>query len=484
MRGSAVQRLLEGLRKQAHDFRPSLQVFPDLDVDKVAADLRLNDRGQERGGQEQPPAPTATLDEVELAIVERVESEKRAGHAILIDHLQTFADRTAALDLEGRFATITQAAPEAVADFRVTSRQGRDDLFTLRRQVVEIEREREDFRTENKLRRAARLSAPGMAVFKGGILAVLFVIETILNGSFLAKGNELGYVGGVAQAASFALLNIVVSFLLGLVGVRQLNHRSSLRKAIGLASLLIWFCFALSLNLALAHYREASGALSLEVGREVIQRIRSAPLSFSEIESWLLFSLGFVFSVVATTDGLFFVDPYPGYGALEKRCIAAHGAYTQRKSELIEELREIRDDASEAMTEAARDLGLRRSEFEAIVQSRARIVALFGDHQKHLQRAARALLSSYREANRRARATKAPAHFDQSFDLEMLAPEINVSDDLTGQRVRMSVESALKVLDDQVKAISSEYEAAVSSYRQLDDMIVNEKDGQPALQAA
>jgi hypothetical protein len=59
-----------------------------------------------------------------------------------------------------------------------------------------------------------------------------------LNGFFLAKGNELGYLGGAVEAFTFALLNVGVSFLIAAAGVRELNHRNLLRKLFGLISLL------------------------------------------------------------------------------------------------------------------------------------------------------------------------------------------------------------------------------------------------------
>jgi hypothetical protein len=69
-----------------------------------------------------------------------------------------------------------------------------------------------------------------------------------------------------------------------------------------------------------------------------------------------------VWSVFALVDGVFFTDPFPGYAALEWRVRKAHEDYINRKSELIDQLRDIRDDAAEQMAEAQSDLGKRRGE--------------------------------------------------------------------------------------------------------------------------
>jgi hypothetical protein len=61
---------------------------------------------------------------------------------------------------------------------------------------------------------------------KIGILAILFLVEVVINGSFLAKSNAQGLLGGAVQAVSFAALNIIASFLWGLVPIRLLNRRN------------------------------------------------------------------------------------------------------------------------------------------------------------------------------------------------------------------------------------------------------------------
>jgi len=154
----------------------------------------------------------------------------RLQHALYLERLHTYDQRMAALDFEERFAVIRQAAPEAVGDFRAEAALGRDELFALRRRVVESEREREHFRAVHGLVRQARVSGTGSTVLKVGILALMFVIEVAVNGGFLAKSNPLGPLGGAVDAVSFAALNILASFLCGLVMVRLLNRRSLFLK--------------------------------------------------------------------------------------------------------------------------------------------------------------------------------------------------------------------------------------------------------------
>jgi hypothetical protein len=468
---SALGRLVNGLKRQQHDYRPSLEVFPALNVDKLGADMALAGTGAERGAREEPASETATFDDVENRIVERVEAEKNAAHGILLDQLNTYKERLTSLDFEGRFGTIRQAAPAAVSEFRAEAAQGRDELHSLRRHLRDLEVEREDFRRRHRLKRTAHWASGGNLTLKIGVLLILFVFEVFLNGFFLAKGSELGYLGGAAEAFTFALLNVVVSFLIAAVGVRELNHRNLLRKLFGLICLIGYVALALGLNLALAHYREVAGLLVADAGHDVLVRLRTAPLAIADVKSWLFFGLGILCSLIAFADAFLIFDPYPGYGAMEKRRAAAHDAYIRRKNDLIAKLLEIRDDAIEILEEANRDLSIRRGEHDTILEGRARLVRLFAAHQSHLDRAANALLAVYREADKRARTTPPPPRFATAYMLEKFPIENELLETSARDDLRRSIAESQAVLVAQVGAIHTEFEQAFASYREIDDLV-------------
>ena len=236
----------------------------------------------------------------------KIEAHKQDANGIYLDHLHTYDERLTALSFEERFATIQQAAPEAVGDFRAEATIGRDELFVLRRRLNENEIERERFRERHRLERPARLASLGTVILKIGVLAVLFILEVVINGSFLAKANLGGILGGAAQAVTFAALNIIASFFWGMVLIRLVNRRNYLLKLIGLVSFLAYLAFAVALNLTLSHLREIPPAVSLNdtIGQEVLHRLLTAPLALTDINSWVLFTIGFIFSLIAMVDGL------------------------------------------------------------------------------------------------------------------------------------------------------------------------------------
>src|SRR5580704_5903725 len=165
---SALSRLVNGLKREQHDYRVSLDVFPVLNIDKLAADLGLAKAGAERGAREEPGSDTVALDDIENAIIERVEAEQNAAHGTLLDEVHTYKERLNGLDFEGRFSTIRQAAPAAVSEFHAEAAQGRDELHNLRRHLRDLEAERDDFRRRHNLKRAAHWASGGNLTVKIG----------------------------------------------------------------------------------------------------------------------------------------------------------------------------------------------------------------------------------------------------------------------------------------------------------------------------
>jgi hypothetical protein len=475
-RQSPIARIRAFLNQPLHQYRPATTIFLDLNVDRVADDLQLVARGRESGSQNRPAADAQTLDDVEHQIVERVEAHKQDSHTLYLDHVHTYDDRVAALSLEERFAVIRQAAPEAVGDFNAEATTGRDELFALRRRLTESEREREIFRARHRLERPARLLSLGTAILKIGILAILLVIEVAINASFLSKANIGGYLGGAGQAVTFATLNIIASFLCGMVLVRLVHRRSYFLKLLGVVSFFAYMAFAAALNLTLAHLREIPPHLSGDVGQEVLRRLLTAPLDLTDINSLVFFSVGFIFSLIAMADGLLFFDPYMGYAGLERRWLDASRQFAKTKSDLIERLRDIREDCTQAMNEAASDLSKRRGEYDSLLRGRERLAQRFNQNQNQAEQACRALLEIYREANRRARSIPAPSYFSKAYTMERIIYAGGQPDSSAREDLRRMISETQEILTQQIAAIHEAFDNAMKTYSEI-DRLLQEKTG-------
>ncbi len=470
-RQSLFVKLKESAFRPQHDYRVSLQIFPDLNVDKVADDMDLERTGGERGERNTPATTAISFDEVEMRITERIGSAQKAAYSRLSDEIRTYEDRLSGLDFEGRFADLRQAAPEAISSFKAEAMQGRDELNSLRRALREADQERTDFQKRHDLTRAPRPTSFAVRVFKLGLLPALLLFETVINGQFLAAGNEGGLLGGFSQAFVFAFLNLLVSFGLGYFGVRYLNRKGFVSTLWGLLTLFMYLSFAFALNLGLAHFRDIAASFGPDAGRAVIDRLSTSTFQLADINSWSFFGFGLVFSIIAFLDGLFFSDPYPGYGEVHQRWLKANEAYIERKSALIEELKAIRDDTSNNIKEAQRDLGVRRSEHDAILQARSQIIEQFAQFERHLEEAGNGLLQRYREANQRKRSAKAPKHFSKQWSLERLKIQTQTNTDSARDDLRAQIRDSQTMLEQQVVAIHAEFDRAAEGYHQIDALV-------------
>src|SRR5262249_17846451 len=108
----------------------------------------------------------------------------------------------------------------------------------------------------------------------------------------------------------------------------------------------------------------------------------------------------------------------------------------------------------------------------------------FTEHQNHIERSGRALLAIYREANRKTRPCPAPSYFTKPFNLARIIYLGNEPNESARDQLRQSIIDSQNVLKSQIQAIHEAFEQAARSYREIDDLIPQDKSGSVAKQKA
>ena len=454
-----------------HNYVPSILSFLNLDVKKISRDLNLSERGKERGKRDAPSAEGEVFDDAENEIIEFIEAELKSANAALHDDLSTYAERLHSLDFEGRISMIEAAAVDGISSFRSEVSKGHDRLSLVGRRVRELAGEIRDFRTEHGLKRTAHYPLTNSQFWLWGLIVLLFLLEVVGNSFFLAKGSAYGLIGGFAEAFIIAFLNLGMSIVLGLYGLRQCWHRATWRKFSGFLSLFGWLAFATVFNLLVAHYREAAGAFLEGGGAMAIQALKANPIGFTDFQSWVLFGIGALFAFIALVDALYMDDLYPFYGKLDRTFESARENYEQERSELISELEKIKTDTIEAIQIARDDLGKRLGEHGSILEGLNRARRAHDQHITYLQGAGNTLLSIYREANLEARKNQGPKRFKEIWEIsrpplpEGPPPIIPKTTILKGE-----VAQAQAKLDERRREVHAEFEEAFRAYPALDDV--------------
>ena len=363
-------------------------------------------------GQRGVPEPTAeTYGKVENEIIQAVQQARSAAVHDLQRDLSALDHRLKTENLDTRIEELGYALSNVEARQAVLGANLGSEVSETHREYSEQQDAITRFKERHGLERPAFVPGGGAKVLTYGILAVLFLVETVINGALLARLDTGGFMGGITIASAISFVNLAVPCFLFAPWLRQLAHRDWQRKALGVIGLGTYLSVFLLFNLAVAHYREAPSS-------EAISNLISDPFSLPEFASWLLFLLGFVFSVVALLDGLKMADAYPGYGRLQAVLNSKRNLLLQTQRRVLESLEDERKELRSEVASKRRAVRYAPEEHNSLVTDRKNRVSHFQDAIDHIEQVARTLLAEYRNANEATRSSAVPVHFKEEWCID------------------------------------------------------------------
>ena len=394
---------------------PPGQVFPDINVDSIAASLRLEREGSKRGEKNQPVSDEVKLDMIEQEVVDHVAEFRHMGINNFQEHSQVYSDRIARA--AGISTNIQTAVGDAETNFMAEINTWNGILANERSDRQLVGEEFEDFRNENRLRRTAHEGGGLLQWFV--VSLIILVVESVLNGVFFANAHTLGLLGGVSTAIVISISNIIVAAIVAWTS-RNFNHRRFGRKLIGALAFLCGVAFVPVFNLFVAHFRNAAEAGKPwgEAAGHAIQRIQLNPLGLESIDAWILGMVGILAAIVAGWKTYYSGDPYPGYGRVWRKMRNARDAYAQRNEDAISTVIEKRDEAVDALQLASENA---KAQIAEAVSASNEMVSLRGQLRSFLEQCnqkVNLLLTIYRNANQEKRTTPTPVHFPEDFYFE------------------------------------------------------------------
>lgn len=453
---------------------PSTQVFPPVDVESVARQLRLDERGSEQGSQNIPSCDAEVPDTVESSIAAEVERFGRKAHEEYLTQRDLYEGRIRrALIHADQRMTVEAAGQSVIKDFRAEVSNDLDQLYNLREEVVGREAEYQSFRRRHGLTRLPRLRSSREKAFMWLLLTLFLLLESVLNGNFFAEGSEAGLVGGVLQAFVLSVLNIGGSVLYARFGLPLLLHHDRQWRLVGVLALVIFSTWLLGLNLSIGHFRdlfiEGSGNVAMQ---SLLARLSDSPLLHRDVQSSLLVVFGIALGLLAVIDTRAMRDPYPGYEELGSRMQKAIATYADARERCLSNIQRLRDEAVENMSEAIRMMRDAGYEKELAVEGRSRLHQTYVAYLDHLALVHQRLVGRYRDANRRARTTPPPAFFRHAASPPML-PSVEplpsmreIDDDLRDDTVAR--------LEFYIRAVNEEFERTLQRYHSVVDLTGSE----------
>lgn len=205
------------------------------------------------------------------------------------------------------------------------------DLNDLRREQFQLLRDLRFFQLTNRLERSAVYSVS--AWYHYAIALAIILAESVANAYFFAQGNSLGLLGGAMQAFLISLVNVGVAIAVGKFWLPHMNHIEAPRRLVGFAAIPVHACFVVIFNLLAAHYRDMLSRDPDTALASTISGLLSQPFNLS-FDSFMLFITGVVAAALGVWKGFTEDDPYPGYGALDRKYNKARQAFADLRRKL------------------------------------------------------------------------------------------------------------------------------------------------------
>lgn len=447
--------------------------FEPVDLETLRDEVEPEIVGRQ-AGQQGSPHPDAERDSREHPITSPLDRLIQAASKLLEDRLRVanreYGEASSDRDPVGDLNATIQSAESKFSMVADSSRQQIDD------RRLEAERRQTDFdrfRREHDLtRREPHYPVRNTRILTVGIVAILGVVESGANAAFLAKGNELGLIGAWVIAFGISALNIVSAFAFFGPTSRYLSHVDHWWRKLAWFGMVLYLFLGLGVNLGVAHYREVSGNLIGEAGLEVVTRMMENPWGLRDAESWLLFLLGVLFSVIAFYKGRTFDDVYPGYGRRDRSMREARTEYLQALDEAREDLEEIREDSLEEIRRIVHNARQQPAERRRIAAACRSWIAEFDQYAAHLQQVGETLIDEYRQANFLARQDKiVPAAHKVPWNMKIpriermvpIDPENPTPDDKRLKEIESEYRSATDQIGESCKAMKDSLTPAAPS---------------------
>ena len=283
----------------AATFEPSTEIFPPIDVSRIAKSLNLVREARSDGSGDLPPTTAGNLCSTELSAVNEISRRRKRG---LDDHHRHFNAYQGRVDARiGAVEVIEQIAGKLCNEMISMSKSQRNLVKIALRGVQDRNIGEQNFKAKHKIVGPPRDKKSAALMMFGLLFAVL--VEVTLAGTFFAEKNTSGLLGGLSTALMLTTINVVFCLLCGL-GSRFINLAGVANKLLGCICMLGFLLMAVGFNFLVAHFRDALDSLPWEQAAGVaFQSLRENPLGIESFDAVVISLFGFLASLIGFIEG-------------------------------------------------------------------------------------------------------------------------------------------------------------------------------------
>lgn len=364
-----------------------------------------------------PLAESIDLSEPEKKVEELAKRQKQRLDDAFYREKEIAASKLNSISPTIIIAELRIEVRNAVTDFSTSMSMFLDRAMLEEREYTGRQAELERFKKENQLSREP--AYPKSKLIHYGILLLLLLIEMISNAYFFMGANPAGFLGGFLQASLFACCSIFLAVITAFF-IRLTVRRGWINKIffslIAALSLSLLFAF----NTTIAHIRDIQMRDSLLSMSDLkletfIDRFHSGFFILDTAESYLVFSILMVFSLIAIIDIFEMDDHYPGYGKRHRNLKFSHENWIETCKLQCDMLQESKAKYSSLIRDLSRQIERR------FIMQNETLSNLHLKEQKHMnsilenESIANDILIGFRKINKEKRSSPPPAYFGEKM---------------------------------------------------------------------
>jgi len=407
------------------------EIFSKIDVDKVIKIENIDRLGRKTGEKELPPTNATPYDANESKIILKFKDELSESYRKAKDKIAGLNNRISKIDINPDFQNIENLPEKIKKQAANLINEFGSRLITVKEARDQLSLDLKEFQSTNNL--SSLPDYPESKFLSITILVAIVFIESVGNGYFFAKGNEFGFLGGYTQALIVASANVAFAFFWGYLAIPQMNSVNKTKKYLGIISIPTYLLIAISFNLFVAHYRDEL-SLSFEGANfRAISAFLETPFFLKDFDSFILFFIGLIISVIALMDGYKFDDKYPGYGRIYRRYKEAERKYHLCCSNIVKSLHKLKTQSLEELDDLSENYKKDYNHLNIQLSTKNKLIDLYEQHYQHLEGVCDVVLKHYQHANSSSRKTPAPKYFDENFSMPAKT-ELIIEDEMAGNK--------------------------------------------------
>ena len=444
-------------------------------VDDFEKTLNLRHKAASAAENGAITAQDTAFDDGQQSVVYEMVDRVAKGRSTVAHHLEHHNKRQGEIsaELEG---FPRQSFPKTVEGAVNMTLRGQEEEFKKTQRAEELTfRGLKAYRLRFGIDRPARY--PEWRVMHWAIVALLFLVESILNAQFFAKASTFGLIGGWLQAAIVSAVNIGLGLLGGMVVLpwrNRLEVSGKSTKVPSCVAVMIGF-FLLLFNLTTAHYRVLLEDLPKQAIKLTINHLLNNPFAIDNFDAGVLLVVGILCATVAWIEGYKSDDPLHEYGRLARRYEKVLDENAEKKTAIrAKAVNQLKEKKKELMT-AARQSKTLFADYSAQI---ARSMADANDYREwrgRIEKATRTLLSRYRSYYLQVdKLDPRPVYFDEEYLFPEDTPFIEEEERLKQAEARLP---GFKQIVDELESIrdagiEQECEVIVAVEKAVDDFFV------------